>query len=241
MKKTIAALAGLLLLASCADKDKKGNLEISGNIKGLKKGTLYLKQLRDTLLVTIDTIAIDGDSKFQTSVEIKEPEMLYLFLDRGKTASIDNSLPFFAEPGKMTIETKLETFYAEAKIKGSKNNDLLEEYKKVKSRYLDQELEIKVKDMEASIRNKTLPETEVAKYESALKRRYLYTANFAMNHKDSEIAPYIVIAETPNLGLDYVKRILDGLSPKVAASKYGKLLKQLYEERRKAEAPIALN
>lgn len=241
MKKTLAALAGLLLLAACAKEEKKGNLEITGNIKGLKKGTLFLKQLQDTILVNIDTIAIDGDSSFKTAVNIAEPEMLYLFLDRGETASIDNSLPFFAEPGKMTIDTNLDTYYAKAKITGSKNQSLLEEYNMVKKRYVDQELEITVKDIEASIRNKTLPDTEIAKYEGALKRRYLYTANFALTHKDLEIAPYVVVAETPNLGLGYIKQILDGLSPKVAASKYGKLLRQLYNERAKTETPVAMN
>ena len=50
--------------------------------------------------------------------------MLYLFLDRGQTKSIDNSLPFFAEPGNIKIETSLKHFFADAKITGSKNHDL---------------------------------------------------------------------------------------------------------------------
>ncbi|RZJ70893.1 DUF4369 domain-containing protein [Flavobacterium sp.] len=241
MKKTLAALFAFTILASCSKEEKKGNLEISGTIKGLKKGTLYLKQIQDTVLVNIDTIVFDGKSDFKTAVDIKEPEMLYLFLDRGETASIDNSLPFFAEPGKMTIDTDLETYYAKAKITGSKNQQLLEEYNQIKSRFVGQELEIKVKDMEAQIKNKTLPDTEIAKYESAMKRRYLYTANFAINHKDSEIAPYIVIAETPNLGLPFMKQVIDAITPKIAASKYGKILKQLYEERLKLETPVAMN
>lgn len=239
MKKTTAAFAGLLLIASCSKDEKKGSLEIAVNIKNLKKGTLYLKQLRDTALVNIDTITIDGESRFTTAVDIKEPEMLYLFLDRGETASIDNSLPFFAEPGKMTIDTNLDTYYAKAKITGSENQKLLEEYNTVKARYVGQELEIKVKDLEASLKNKTLPETEITKFENALKRRYLYTANFAINHKDREIAPYLILTETPNLGLDFIKKVLDALTPKVAQSKYGKLLQQLYDDRLKAESPVA--
>ena len=52
--------------------------------------------------------------------------MLYLFLDRGQTNSIDNNLPFFAEPGNIKIETTLKlsliTFYLKkfyAKIRPS--------------------------------------------------------------------------------------------------------------------------
>lgn len=241
MKKHIAALFAVLALASCSKEEKKGNLQISGNVKGLKKGTLYLKKLSDTTLVTIDSMSIDGDSHFSTATDIAEPEVLYLFLDRGKTTSIDNALPFFAEPGKMTIDTDLETFYAKAKITGSKNQKLWEDYKTVKSRFVSQELEVQAKDLEAQIKKQALPATEVAKYESALKRRFLYTANFAITNKDFEVAPYVILSETPNLGLDFLKQVVESMSPKVAKSKYGKMLKDLYEERKKTEAPVAMN
>ena len=35
----------------------------------LKKGTLYIQRLKDTSLVTIDSIKIEGDSKFETNKE----------------------------------------------------------------------------------------------------------------------------------------------------------------------------
>lgn len=240
MKKHIAALFAILALASCSKEEKKGNLEITGNVKGLKKGMLYLKKISDTALVTIDSITIDGDSHFKTAVDIAEPEVLYLFLDRGQTTSIDNSLRFFAEPGKMNIDTDLETFYAKAKVTGSKNNDLLEEYKKVKSRYTTQELDITVADMKAKLKNTSLPEAEVEKYNAILKSRYLFTTNFAVNNKDHEVAPYVIITETPDLGLTFMKQVIDAMSPKVANSKYGKILKQLYEERKKTETTVAI-
>jgi hypothetical protein len=57
--------------------------------------------------------------------------MLYLFLDRGVSNSLDNNIPFFAEQGKMNIETSLDFFTADAKITGSKNHELYEEYKEI--------------------------------------------------------------------------------------------------------------
>jgi hypothetical protein len=63
--------------------------------------------------------------------------MLYLFLDRGVSNSLDNNLLFFAEPGIYRNEIGL--LYG-AKITGSKNHELYEEYKKISSRFRDDNL-----------------------------------------------------------------------------------------------------
>jgi hypothetical protein len=108
MKKSIVAFFTLLLLASCNKEVSKTNLHLTGNIKGLKKGTLYIQRVVDNSLIAIDTINIDGDSKFETDIDLKSAEMLYLFLDRGVTNSMDNNILFFAESGTMNIETNLD-------------------------------------------------------------------------------------------------------------------------------------
>ena len=118
MKKSIIAFVTLLLLFSCNKKETKGNLHITGNIKGLKKGTLYIQRVVDTTLVAIDTIKIDGSSTFESNLDLNSPEMLYLFLDRGTSNSLDNNISFFAEPGNITIETNLDNYIADAKITG---------------------------------------------------------------------------------------------------------------------------
>ena len=98
MKKSIIVFVALLLLSACNQNETKGNLHITGNIKGLKKGTLYIQRVVDTTLVAIDTIHINGSSTFESNLDLKSPEMLYLFLDRGVSNSLDNNLSFFAEP-----------------------------------------------------------------------------------------------------------------------------------------------
>src|SRR6478609_10123462 len=138
MKKTIIALFSLVVLAACSEKKSDKNLHISGNIKGLKKGTLYIQRIVDTTLVAIDSINIDGDSHFETDIDLKSPEMLYVFLDRGATNSIDNNLSFFAEPGNINIDTELDSYFSKAKITGSKNQELYEEYKKINSSFSNQ-------------------------------------------------------------------------------------------------------
>src|SRR6478752_5803782 len=129
MRNTIVALLAILSLSACNEKKSDKNLHVTGNIKGLKKGTLYIQRIVDTALVVVDSINIDGDSHFASDIDLKSPEMLYIFLDRGVTNSIDNNLPFFAEPGKINIETELDSYFSKAKITGSKNQELYGEYK----------------------------------------------------------------------------------------------------------------
>ena len=100
MQKTFIAFLSLAILSSCGEKKQEKDLLITGNIKGLKKGTLYIQKLQDTTLVALDTIKINGDSHFTSELDIDSPEMYYLFLDRGVTNSLDNNIPFFAEKGK---------------------------------------------------------------------------------------------------------------------------------------------
>ena len=236
MKKFIGTLLILLLLSSCADEKPKGNLQITGNVKGLKKGTLYIQKLRDTTLVLMDSIVVNGDSEFATELNIESPEMLYLFLDRGVTDKIDNNLMFFAAPGKITIETNLETFYADAKITGSKNHDLYEEFKKVKGRFSGQELELVEKRLKAFQSGETVTEAESqAKSDAITKKKYLYAINFALNNKAYEVSPYIALSEIRDANIKYLDTIHKSLAPKVAQSHYGKMLAELIAERKKTE------
>jgi hypothetical protein len=236
MQKIIIALLSLLVITSCSEKKSNKNLQITGNIKGLKKGTLYIQRIKDTTLVAIDTIIIDGDSHFTSEMNIDSPEMLYLFLDRGVSNSVDNNLPFFVEPGKINIESSLEFFTADAKITGSKNQELYDEYKKVVSRYVDENLELVVKKLDASKNKNT---TELAKIQveqdNILKRKYLYTTNFAVNNGSHAVAPYVAVAEIYDINLKYLDTIQKSLTPEISKSLYGKKLKQLIEERKKLE------
>ena len=225
MKKSLLAFVSLLLLASCAKNDSKTNLHITGNIKGLKKGTLYIQRVVDSTLVAIDTITIDGSSAFESDIDLTSPEMLYLFLDRGVSNSLDNNLLFFAEPGNINIETNLDAYLSAAKITGSKNQELYEEYKKVSSRFRDDNLTLLEQKFNAikSQNTKAIDSLSV-KQDSNTKRRYLYATNFAINNKDYEVAPYITLSDIYDINLKYLDTIQKSMTPKVAQSLYGKKL-----------------
>ena len=236
MKKSILALFSILLIVACNEQHPDTNLTITGNIKGLQKGTLYIKKIEDTALVVLDSIKIDGNAAFERHLKIASPEMLYLFLDRGTSNTIDNNLMFFAEPGKINIDTDLEFFYAKAKITGSKNQELFELYKKINSRFIDQQLTLTEERLKALKNNQTdLLETNNQKSEAILKRKYLYAINFAVTHKEYEVAPYIALAEINDATTTYLDTIEKSMSKKVSQSKYGKMLTKYVADRKKQE------
>lgn len=237
MNKIIIALLSITLLTSCGEEKKSENtLEITGNVKGLKKGKLYIQRVQDSTLVVLDSIIINGKSSFESTIKLDSPEMLYLYIDRGVSNSIDNNLLFFAEPGKMNIDTDLEFFLAKAKITGSKNQELYEQYKDIISKFNDQQLDY-IKDELLALKGKKVisQEENTKKQDVLLKRRYLYAGNFALTNADYEVAPYIALTDIYDINIKYLDTIAKSMSPKVAKSKYGKKLNDYLAERKKQE------
>jgi hypothetical protein len=227
MKKSIVAFFTLLLLASCNKEVSKTNLHLTGNIKGLKKGTLYIQRVVDTSLVAIDTIKIDGDSKFETDINLKSAEMLYLFLDRGVTNSMDNNILFFAEPGNINIDTNLDSYISSSKITGSKNQEKYEEYQKINTRFRDENLDLIEQKFNAiKSNNSKATDSLNAKQDNNTKRKYLFATNFAINNREYEVAPYIALSDIYDINIKYLDTIQKSMSPKVAQSLYGKKLTQ---------------
>ncbi|MCZ8145755.1 DUF4369 domain-containing protein [Flavobacterium sp.] len=236
MRKISIYLLASALFISCAEEKKPvDGLELSGTIKGFKKGTLYIQRIKDdSLLVPIDSIMFAGTSEFKTHIDLKHPEMLYLFIDRGVSNSVDNNLPFFAEPGSMTVETSLDYFTADAVIKGSKNQELYDQYKIMMSRLIDKNLELIQLGLIAKKDNNVSRLDSIQKEQDEnLKRRYLITTNFIVNNSNYEIAPYIALAEIPDVSLKYLDTIDKSMSPKISKTKYGKKLRTYAAERRK--------
>jgi hypothetical protein len=236
MKKSIIAFVTLAVLASCSKKESTDNLHLTGNIKGLKNGTLYIQRIVDTSLVAIDSIKIDGDSSFESDIKLESPEVLYLYLDRGVTNSLDNNILFFAEPGNINIDTNLDSFIYAAKITGSKNQELYDEFKKINSRFNDENLSMVESRFKAIKRQdqKAIDSIDT-KQQSNIKRKYLYATNFALNNKDHEIAPYIALSEIYDINVKFLDTIQKSMTPKVAQSLYGKKLSKYVADIKKEQ------
>lgn len=236
MKNSIIAFVTLLLLVSCNKNESKTNLHITGNIKGLKEGTLYIQRYVEPSLVAIDSIKIDGNSNFESNIDLKSPEMLYLFLDRGVTNSLDNNIMFFAEPGTINIDTNLDTYLSSAKITGSKNHELYEEYRKINARFTDENLTLIEQKFKAIKRKNTKAIDSISiLQDNNVKRKYLYATNFAVNNKDHEVSPYIALAEIYDINIKYLDTIQKSMTPKVAKSLYGEKLTKYVNTIKKSE------
>lgn len=236
MKKGILTTLIMFLIIACGEKKSNKSLQISGNVEGLKSGYLYIQHIDNGKYKNLDTIKIDGDSHFNSELDLKSPEMLYLILDRGTTTSIDDKLPFFAEPGKITINTKLEGFFSKAVIKGSKNHELYREFRKTNARFTGESLTLMELKLNTIKYKKKVSLDSIAQEEDKiLKRKYLYAVNFAINNRNFEIAPYIALSEINAINLKYLDTIQKSMTPKVAKSLYGKQLIDFYEARKKIE------
>lgn len=237
MKKIVLLFTTITLFIACKKEEKTdSNLHITGNIKGIKQGKLYIQTLKDSSLVVLDSILFEGNSTFESHLKIDSPEMLYLFLDKGQTNSLDNNLVVFAEPGNLSIETTIETFYADAVVKGSKNHDLFQDFLKINSRFSNEQLVLLEKEINAKKDNNLarLDSIQLAN-DKLIKRKYLYTINFALNQKDYEVSPYIALSEVYDAQLKYLDTIHNAMSPKVAQSKYGKMLTEFIKKRKTEE------
>ena len=139
--KLIFTLGCLFILVfGCGKTDNE--MQLSGTIKGLKKGVVLLQKVVDTNFVTVDSVTINGDSNFSFSDEVESPEIYFLRLKIENESLKDKSLSFFGEPGAITVITSLENFATAAVVSGSKNQEKLSEYKKLIQRYTDKNLDL---------------------------------------------------------------------------------------------------
>jgi len=227
MRKLLFFFLFSILIASCGSDDAENLMTVSGRVKGLKKGTLYLQNIPDSTLVTIDSIVVDGDGNFSFETEIESPEIFYLYLDKKDNNDINDRITFFGEPGNITINTSWNTFDANAKIEGSKTHSKLEEYKKVMTRFNTKNLELINSSINPEVALDSLEIDSIQKIsDKNMQRGYAYALNFALNNKDSYIAPYIALYEVSDANIIYLDSIHRSLSPEVADSKYGRGLKQ---------------
>lgn len=230
--KNISLLALLfLIILGCSTNENE--MKLTGSVKGLKKGTLILQHFENTLLVSVDSVMVDGDSNFSFNETVESPELYYLYVRLKDGTLRDDRIAFFAEPGEMTINTNLKKFGYEAKISGSENQKKLEEYQKLSQRYTDKNLELIQESLVARQNGEDSIASEINnKRDRNLRSSYLATINYAINNKDKEIAPYLALSEIYDTNVKFLDTIYTSLTPQIKDSKYGKSLKEYISERK---------
>lgn len=229
--KTLSLLILITLIVSCGN-DNTANFTLKGTIKGLKKGTVYLQKDGDSTVINLDSLDIVGEKEFVLSTSLDEPRLLYLKLF--KNDGEEHFIPFFADQGVTEINTTLNNFNFDAKIKGSKQQDLLNAYLEIMEGYKNQNLDLIEASLLAQKEGDSIAFDSIAKLsERLIKRKYSYTIQYAMNNAKSEIAPYLALYEVPSANPIYIDSIYNSLSENVKESLYGKQLKTLIDNRNK--------
>jgi len=226
MKNILIPLLAIVVLVSCTT-DEKGLMLVTGDVKGLKKGTLYLQKMNDSILISVDSIVLDGVSTFSLSDEIESPEIYYLALNDDPVKKIQ----FFGDVGTIDIQTKLDKFSFSTSITGLKNQQLLVTYNDMIQDYRNRNLELIEAEFEVRKSNDSVKIDSVQNlFQSLVKSRYRYTINYAITNADAEIAPYLALTELYNANIVWLDSVNNSLSKEVKSSKYGKRLDKYISE-----------
>ena len=221
MKKIIVVLVVSILMIACSSK-KDGNMIVEGTIKGLKKGTLYLQKMNDTAIISIDSVNVLGDGNFRLTDNIESPIMYYLTYDGNAN---DKRILFFGGKGTITINDNMSTFGFSPEITGSPNQLVLDKFLKINNQFKNQRLEFIKKEFDArQSKNTDLIENLEEDYNRMIRRKYLYTTNFALSNSNSEAAAYIALTELYDANIKLLDTINKKLSMVVKNSTYGKRL-----------------
>lgn len=225
MKKIYMFILAALTLAAC-NHDNDGTMYVRAKIKGLKKGTFYLQKQKDSLIISVDSVSVNGKDEFMMTDVVESPEMYYLTL--GKSAK---RIAFFGEKDTINISTQLDRFSDKAVIRGSANQDLLNDFNEVQKRFNDQRLDLIQQEFEArksgSQDSVDLVADEFRKWQ---RKKYLYTTNFAVNNADFEVSPYIALTELTDANVTLLDTINNSMNDRVKASKYGLQLSDFVEK-----------
>jgi hypothetical protein len=221
MKKIIPVLVVSILMIACSS-EKEGNMIVEGNIKGLKKGTLYLQKMNDTAIVSVDSMNVFGDGNFKLTDNVISPEMYYLTF-KGNTN--DKRILFFGNKGTITLNDNIDTFGFDTEIIGSENQLVLNKFTKINDQFKNQRLQFIKKEFDA-IKSKNADSIEKVNtdFDRMIRRKYLFTTNFALTNSDSEASPYIALTELYDANIQLLDTINKSLSEKVKNSTYGKRL-----------------
>lgn len=235
MIKKFLILLGILVTISSCTKETRG-VTVTGKVNGLKKGTLYLQAINDSTLINLDSVVVDGDPTFVLKAPLKEPQLLYLHLDKVDRAIYDDRIAFFAEPGEMTLNTSLKNFESQVAITGSINQQVFEEYKEMAKKFNDQNLDLIQTSFKVRKNENTDSIALVDKQiQQLLKRKYMYTVNYAITHKDVEIAPYLALSEIFDANVVFLDTIYNSLDKEIQHSRYGEILKEHIANRKALE------
>jgi hypothetical protein len=229
MKKTLLLLAVVLVLVSCK-KLAEGEYEITGNVKGMKTGTVYLEKQSPMGMGTqpVDTVKII-DGKFVIKGKTKETEISFIQIEKQQ-----GKIPFILEGGEIEITVDKDSLF-KSKSVGTYSNDEFtkfnDESNKIQKRLQKKVTEFQNKNMaiinEAQKNNDTLTMSKLRdEYEFIQKDITDYTFTYPKTHPKSFISVLIIqmMVNNPKYAKE-IEPLYNSLDESLKKTKPGKSIK----------------
>ncbi|MEL4455349.1 DUF4369 domain-containing protein [Lutimonas vermicola] len=224
--KKIGMIMVIAITVMACSKENENTMYVKTSVKGLKKGTFYLQKQLDSMIISVDSVDVSGKEDFLLTDEVESPEMYYLTLGNSS-----KRIAFFGEKDTVMIETQLDLFALKAKVTGSENQKLLDDFSAMQQQFNNQKLDLVKEEFEArKAGSQDSIDIVAKKLKNWQRKKYLYTTNFAVKNANYEVAPYIALTELVNANIKLLDTINNSLTPEVKASKYGKQLDAFISE-----------
>ncbi len=248
MKKILFLVITTVVLFSCKNL-ADGEYEITGNIKGIKSGLVYLEK-QDPMgmgVKTIDTVKII-DGKFEIKGKTTEPEICFIQIDK-----VNGKVPFILEGGEIEMQVDKDSLF-KSKLSGTYSNDEFSKFneetnklqKKVQKKAMDFQMKNMAKMNEAQKNKDTVAMNSLRKqYELIQKDITDYTFDYPKTHSKSYISVLIVQAMFNNskFKVKEIETIYNTLDESLKKTKPGKKVKENIDNLKKqmnAKAKIAV-
>lgn len=124
MKKTITVFTSIFLLIGNINAQNLGALNLSGTVKDVQNGTIYLQQFSNKIFETIDSASIQN-GKFQFSKSVQLSELYGITLEKSKT-------PFyiFLENAPISVALDTSSYFQNTLVTGSEVHTRYEDFRK---------------------------------------------------------------------------------------------------------------
>jgi thiol-disulfide isomerase/thioredoxin len=218
MRKLFLFLFLAAILASCGGI-KQDKFVITGTVKGLDTGMVYLQKMENNDLVTLDSARLDK-GEFRFTGNVRSPDRFYLNIPEKEL-----SLPFFIENSKISL-----TAYADSTgkldVMGSVTQDIYKKFLALQDS-MDQKMRPFYKSYdEAEQANDTVT---MKKLDSLFRLsdddNKKLIADFAKAHGNSVIAPYLVIRNIYRFELPEMEELAASFDTSLNSSNYFQALK----------------
>ena len=213
MKKILIIIFAIL----CSCLSNKDEINISGEIKGLKNSFIYLIQPDSNTLLDSSKVI---NEKFDLTAYINEPLELVLKI---QSKDSENSFSFISEPSaKIIFTSSKEKFEFSGEIE---NSDLNHEFEKLNShinRYNDIDLQMLEQQIQASIENNKKKFDSLNQERLKIdQKKILFIVNYCLNNNSNILSPYLAYKYKDNINLSFLENIYQNLSKEMKETYYG--------------------